>query len=246
MIISKKNVKRNIFENLHLRLPNYLASALMKEKFDSLYSGAQCTYFYIMNNTLYFGNLGDIRLIVVYKKSNEWKYKLLSKVHSIDDPKELKRIKGNGIKFVDGSFYPSFVKEEHFNEHNKLVSTRYIGMFGAMADGINWDANIGQYKITQDDKIVLMVNTEILKLAKIEVLINKLTRYYEQDLIEVASEKFNQRVQDRADKLRLLSLDVCYSMTFIYKKSKYEEMEKQKPEESIRKVENTIQVSANL
>lgn len=152
----KCHEKKDIFTDLHIKLPTNLASSLMSQNFDSLYSGSQCTYFYIMNNILHFGNLGDIKLIILYQNNyEEWKYKVLSKVHSINsDPKELKRLKGNGVKFDNGSFYPSFLKEEDFTLQNKLVSTRYIGMFGAMSDGVNYESYTGKYQITEKDKIL--------------------------------------------------------------------------------------------
>lgn len=82
-----------------------------------------------------------------------------------------------------------------------------------------------------------MVSRDIFKIAKLEVLINKISKYYENDKIEIAMEKFNQRLVERAEKLNLDELDICYSMTFIYQETKYDEWEKIEFESSSQKVD---------
>lgn len=123
------------------------------------------------------------------------------------------------------------IKEEDFTLDNKLISTRYIGLFAGLKTGVSWECHYSTYDLTDNDHIIFSSTQDMFQLGRLDVIINRICSLYGIYQVETAIEKFDAKLAQRAEKLGIEELDICYTLTFIYKvaeiKKNIEELSKE-------------------
>lgn len=169
---------------------------MLRSKLDVLFSGTTCNFCLLKDEFLYVTNIGDSRSVIGYldNNTNGFKSKPLSFDHKPDILTEKQRIlRNNGRISPMLNHHGRYVGPDRVwlkdEDVPGLAMSRSIGDLVAASVGVTWKPEIAIYKLSPEDKIILIASDGIWEVLDNDDVINILKPYYNSGKIENAADQ---------------------------------------------------------
>lgn len=152
----------------------------ISEELKNQKSGTTATVFYLKDNTLFYANVGDSRL-VVFSDSG---FIQLTEDHRLDNPKERERVLKEGAE-ISGEYV--------LKKDKGLMPTRTIGDQFFKDVGVTARPETGSYKVKEKDKYLLLgtdglfdviENQELFEFIDSDNSLDKITEKIKKEVLE--------------------------------------------------------------
>ena len=162
---------------------------------DINFSGTTTVSLLLLNKTIYSGNVGDSRAILIScNKQGEWTTQPLSRDQKPDDPLEMQRILKSGGRveaFKDYNGDPVgparvWLKHEHIPG---LAMSRSLGDKVAAQVGVLAEPEILEFQLTEEDKMIVLASDGVWEFLSNDMVMNYILPFYHKNQPELACEK---------------------------------------------------------
>ena len=173
------------------KIANNISEAFQKTHEDILdrdfnveFSGSTICNIFLLGNILYCANVGDSRCVIGrYDNDKKMKALQISRDHKPDDPEENARILKNGGRV---ECFKSDENEDvgparvwlHDEDIPGLAMSRSIGDTVAAKVGVTFLPEIHQYKLTKNDKFIIIATDGIWEFISSEHAVQVVSKYW--------------------------------------------------------------------